>query len=1037
MWVGTHPRGPETGAHVHSHPWTRALAGIALSLLAARAGAQTLTLPMGGLYPAGPDYATDVLQDAWDFSNFEDIAPDPDQMLNWTVPNPTTVRSAGTGPAFLSGGWFRGVPAADSNVTLLYRADAQALNPGRSGARYPIETSRYQKLAVKMRITGAPHPAVAVAYWFHASLLEPNWQNRAGAGALAPNVPAGTSEQVYTLDLAQANPVYAPGAPYTAEALVKALRFDPLDPVAQGVEIDWVRLTASNAHSSAAIMPVSLAGCSGLQSLTITDGAGISVVVTDLLGSGSSNRSFNYGILPPGAYTIRASCGNGSTAPVGFTINTPPVVTVVDPDEIGDPATDYAALARNGDPWDFEQATDVVRSFNVTASGGACPSTGPCGIVPAEAPGSGSMLRLSSDQNVGDPGLELLDGRFAPLNTRRHSILSFVFRNRRPYVLNAVIGPVLRVMWGSGPLADAFTVTTSQDMRAWPGLQRYTIDLSTLRTNNGGIETECLPYCPTTPWPERAVRHFRLDPHEYTDQPTTFDIDDLTLTAPDEVSIGQQFVVRYGFTDPDGGGAYTARIYRENWDTRTGRTLVATLPSVAPGAALSYALSPQASGMGPGRYLISVEIDETRGGFTDTSRAEATGPLVVFDHSASSPSLTVDAPTAGQVPQFFTVQGCAYDTGATSGIGMDEIAVDAIAGANVVGQPPGKIIALGLGSPRGTLQFGPLGTPVVCPGVGNPASPFRNSGFRIVDAGLERGSWTIRVYARSTVSGQFVQFPDIPVTIGDLPASPVNFQASAAGNTLTVSWQAPAGGASIAGYILEVATNPSFSPVAMSVGLGAPGTYSGQLASGTYYLRVFTRDSAGRLSAPSPVRIVDVALPQAPGAPVLVAAQVSANPVTLAWSAGSGGAPTAYTVHAGTAPGASNLAVAPMGLATSVTAVAPVGAPIYVRVVATNAVGSATSNEIVFTLTPPTPPTLHPATVANGHVTLGWSAVGGASGYVVVARYEGSANVIATLPVSATGLTVPAPPGRYVVSVMARNGLGTSAESNAILVVVP
>jgi hypothetical protein len=385
----------------------------------------------------------------------------------------------------------------------------------------------------------------------------------------------------------------------------------------------------------------------------------------------------------------------------------------------------------------------------------------------------------------------------------------------------------------------------------------------------------------------------------------------------------------------------------------------------------------------------------------------------------------------------FTIQGCAYDAGATSGIGMDDLAINAIAGPNVTGQPPGRIIPLGFGSPRGTIQFGPLGTPVVCPSITNPASPFRNSGFRFTDVGLEPGSWTIRVYARSTVSGHFVQLADIPVAVGDLPPSPVNFQASASGNTVTVSWLAPPGGTSIAGYIIEVATNPSFTPVALSVGVGAAGTYSGQLASGTYYLRVFTRDWSGRLSAPSPVRTVDVALPQPPGQPTLVAAQVTANPVTLTWSAGAGGAPTAYTIHAGTAPGASNLAVAPLGTATSITAVAPLGVPIYVRVVASNPAGSATSNEIVFTLAPPQAPTLNPAVVANGHVTLQWSAVAGAAGYTVLARYPGSPAIIASLPVSATTITVPAPPGSYIVTVVAQNGLGTSAESNAITVVVP
>lgn len=1023
---------------MHSFSWTRVFAALIFSLAAGRAAAQSITLPQGNLYPAGPDYASDVLQDAWDFSNPDDVAPDPDQMLNWVTPDPATVRSVGTGPAFLSGGWFRGVPQADSNITLLYRADAQALNPGRSGARYPIETSLYQKLAVKMRITGAPTPAVAVAYWYHSSLLEPNWMNRAGAGSLAPQIPAGTSTQVYTLDLPQASPVHAPGARYTAEALVKALRLDPLDPAAQGVEIDWVRLTTSNAHPSAAIMPVSLAGCSSLQSLTVVDAAGTAAVISDLLGSGS-NRSFNYGIFPPGAYTVRANCTNGTSPNAAFTINTPPVVTVIDPDETGDPSTDYALQARSGDRWDFEQATDLRRGFNVTTTGGACPSTGPCGIVAADAPGTGSMLRLSSDLNVGDPGLEFLDGALVPLNSRRHSILSFALRNRRPYVLNAVIGPVLRLFWGSAAVADLYTTTTSQDMRIWPGLQRYTVDLSSLRTDNGGIETECVAYgCLTLPWTQRALRHFRLDPHEYTDQPTTFDIDDLTLTAPDEVAIGQAFQVRYTFTDVDGPGAsYAARIYRQDAATLAGRTLVATIPSVAPGAPLTYALNPQASSIPPGRYLISVEIDEVRSGFTQTSRAQATGPLVVFDPADSSPNVTVEYPTAGQVPQLFTIQGCAYDGGATSGIGMDDLAVNAIAGPNVSGQVPGRVLPLGFGSPRGTIQFGPLGTPVVCPSVSNPASPFRNSGFRIVDVGLESGSWTLRVYARSTVSGEFVQVADIPVTVGDLPASPVNFQASAAGNTVAVSWQAPAGGTSIAGYVLEVATNPSFTPVAMSVGVGAPGTYSGQLASGTYYLRVFTRNWAGRLSTPSPVRTVDVALPQPPGPPNLVAAQITANPVSLAWSPGAGGAPTAYAIHAGTAPGSSNLAVAPMGTATSIAAVAPIGVPIYVRVTAANPAGAATSNEIVFTLAAPRPPTLLPATVSGGQVTLQWSAVAGAAGYTVLARSPGSPAIIASLPVSAATITVPAPGGQYVVSVVARNGLGTSAESNAITVVVP
>jgi hypothetical protein len=1027
---------------------TRAATLVLLCLLrAAGAEAQVLSLPNGSLYKAGPDYATDVLQDPWDFLNGQDVASDPDQVSGWSDPA-NNARLYGTGPAYVSGGWFRGVPLNDPNVMLLYRPDAHGINPGRSGARYPIDSSRYRKLALKMKVTNLPAPSQLVAYWFHAGIGDTNWQNRSG-GAILGVTPSGTSEAVYVLDLASvASPLPGQGAAAalydTPGEVVRGLRIDPVFASAGLVEIDWVRLTASNSGPEAALMPVTLSGCAAFQSLTITDAAAAPVTVSDSTGN-DNTRTFNYGILPPGAYTIQAICGNGTTAPVGFTVNTPPTVTVIDPDETGNPATDYALLNRGGDRWDFEQVTDVPRTFNVSATGGACGTTGPCGIVPTEVPGAtGNMLRASSIDTgpgtVGDPGLEMLNGALVPLNSRRHRLLTFSIRNRRPYLLNATVGPVLRVLWGSGASGDAFSMTVSQDVRVWPGLNTYTIDLGSLSTSNGGIETDCAPTCPTIPWTTRAIRFLRFDPHEYNDAATTFDVDDMTLAAPDEVNVGQQFTVRYAFSDPDAAGAtFTARIYREDWTTRSGRTLVASLPSVAPGN-LTFVLDPQARGVPPGRYAISIEVDEIRGGFTQTSRAYATGPLEVVNLAISAPTLSVDPPIVGGpiAPNLtsFTIQGCAYDAGATSGIGMDDIAATATA---LTGERAGRTIPLGfVGPPRGTLAFGPLGSAVVCPSIADPASPFRNAGFRFSNVGLENGQWILRVYARSSVSGQMVQFADIPLAVGTAPLTPVNFQASAAGNTVTVSFQAPAGGSPISGYVIEGATNANFSPPAFSVPVGAPGTYSGTLASGTYYLRAFSRDRSGNLSTPTAGVRVDVALPAPPGAPVLVAAQVASNPVTLTWSPGPGGAPTNYTVHAGTAPGASNLAAASLGGATGVSAVAPVGITIYVRVVAANAAGSAISNEIAFTLAPPPAPTLSNADVANGNVTLRWTSVPGASSYTLLARYPGSPSVIASLPVvGGTSVTVPAPSGTYVVTVVAINRLGTSAESNAITVVVP
>jgi hypothetical protein len=171
--------------------------------------------------------------------------------------------------------------------------------------------------------------------------------------------------------------------------------------------------------------------------------------------------------------------------------------------------------------------------------------------------------------------------------------------------------------------------------------------------------------------------------------------------------------------------------------------------------------------------------------------------------------------------------------------------------------------------------------------------------------------------------------------------------------------------------------------------------------------------------------------------------QATSNPVTLSWLHGGGGSPTSYVVSAGTSPGASNLVVAAMGSATSITAVAPVGIPIYVRVTASNAAGTASSNEVTLLVPAPAapgPPTLSPASVSGSNVTLSWAPPTSGTpptGYTVLARVPGSAAVVASLPVTGTSVTVPASAGTYQVSVVANNGAGAGPESNQVTVVVP
>jgi hypothetical protein len=97
------------------------------------------------------------------------------------------------------------------------------------------------------------------------------------------------------------------------------------------------------------------------------------------------------------------------------------------------------------------------------------------------------------------------------------------------------------------------------------------------------------------------------------------------------------------------------------------------------------------------------------------------------------------------------------------------------------------------------------------------------------------------------------------------------------------------------------------------------------------------------------------------------------------------------------------------------------------------AASSVTSREV------PAPPTL--TAVVNGNqVTFTWQP--GQDGppptsYTIGAALVPGGPVVASLPVSGTTITVPAPPGTYFVRVIAHNDVGSSEASNEVTVVVP
>jgi hypothetical protein len=1005
---------------------------------------------------AGPDFATDVHADPWDFANVDDLSPFPDEQYGWLTS--ADARRNGR-DVFLSGDRFSATTngSGANKISMLFRGNG-LMNPGRYGFDdgNAIPTSRYGKLAIKMRVgpnaTGqAPYQILAT--WYHRSYGATD--EATNAGQVLFGMPQPNKWVIYTIDLLtrqwshdsgtvnwQPGPLSSPygsdAKEWAASALVRGFELRATtQPANIDVEVEWVRLTAADSQSDAKNLILTFTGCTSPVLELSETGA------TYLMpGRVDGNQFiFNYGVLAPGTYQMRLACANNTfTQYQTLTINAPPLVRVLDPDETGgaDFATDELVNA-----WDMNGPTDVPLLTGVLTS-------------PAPALSGGELIATAT--SAGDPQVTLLNGGSGLISTLKYRKLTFTLTLETTFGLdgNQGDGSVARVFWGSSTGQGANQMSTTNDMLVWPGTNTYSIDLSALTLANHGLEPECVATvgCPQIPWTQRSVRFFRIDPHESTNL-VQFRLGRVTLTAPDEVAFGNTFNIRYQFDDVAAGSTYRANIYLDGDRNPGGQVLIGTQNNVSPNTPISFSFNPSNADivppLNPNEYYVYVEIVETlpnqAPAVTETRGASSRGVLRVFNLAASTPRTTVSNPTANSTQATgFAVQGCAFDEGETNGINVDDIAVFAIPGPGITGPQAGITQVLGLGNTLGILEFGPLtGTPLTCP---SASGVFADSGFRITNiTGLTPGSWTLRVISRSTISGEFTTVPDIPFTVSNSTVAPSNLRPSGSGNTITLAWDAPTGGPPIGAYQIDFAFNSAFSPLSGQVVVPlTPTSVTGTLPNGTWFFRVRSLAPSG---APGGVsNIVQVNIPfgvTAPGSPVLTATQVTSNPITLSWAPGAGGAPTSYTVVAGTSLGGSDLGSFPLGGLTSISASAPLGSRIYVRVVASNAIGSATSNEINFLLSQPSAPgapTGLSHTVSAGRVvSLNWLAPspdGAATSYTVLARLSPSGPVIVSLPgVSSTSFSVSAPPGTYYLTVVAVSGAGQSGESNQVQVVVP
>jgi hypothetical protein len=575
----------------------RSAVAILLTVNGVANGAITITSPANNAkLAAGPDYATDVLGDPWDMSNPEDIGIYPDERNGWATfgfPGNGTLggktATVGANP-----------PYVDTHATFLYRGFYDIINPDRTGRRFPIDTSIYKKLTFKM-YSGVARELPQV-YWHHTSIGDPTQR---------PGVVFTTEETIVGSKIFTASDLTQPGTGWTSGDVL-GLRLDPNGITAgQDVFFDWIRLTRADNDPNAARVPIAWNGAVGAVTVEVQDSAG---TILTIATNATSPTNWNYGVVPPGTYTVRVKDSAGASTAV-IRINSPPAARVTDPNETG--GADFATTVL-GNAWDMNSAADIAGTLNVSGVSFA-----------------GGVLSGTNTNN--DPSIILFNSSNATtISTSKYRYLTYRLKVDGPFDLGA--GSVARVFWSSSADANGPQITTTKDVIAWPGVDpntpdfvTYTIDLGALTTaTNGGLEL-----LNAQPWGAAgaaAVRYLRIDPHEFP-TPRSFQLDYVRLTAMREAS--NSFVIAYAASDANTEdlNAQVKLYYATDKNPANRQLIVSGLPLSNAG---QYVWN--LSSVTPGVYYLYSEVSDG----LDTRGSYSTGQLRVLSPTGPAGPLDID-----------------------------------------------------------------------------------------------------------------------------------------------------------------------------------------------------------------------------------------------------------------------------------------------------------------------------------------------------------------------------------------------------------
>jgi hypothetical protein len=525
----------------------------------------------------GIEFSTYVKGNRWDMSDPGDVISSESGFL--------------TNEQFISGvyrattvedGTFDGF--TDAKLFLTFQGLPSSVFALESGQKFPIDTSLYRTLTVKIRHlasngspTGTNHNVQVFYFRDQSSISDGTF-----GFTFSEPVPSDGEWHTVTFDLVSDrhdNSIWQ----WTDFSEVKGLRIDPTQRADTRVEIDWVRLTApGDANTN---FTVQWSG--GSAPFTVSARKQGEAAIPLAGGLPGTSASVDFSILPPGNYSVEVSDAQETgTGGGNIHVNEAPLFHFLQPDIGGDISQRYS-LIEAGNPWGPMDAGDIFQTGGLSG----IDYSNPAGTLTATTTGSDSRIILNTPESI---------------DTTKYRMLSFTLSVSGERDIGA--GSVARVFWGD----SLNNMKTSEDIIIQEGLNTYEIgDLHKLPVEGGAAgEWQGFP------------AFFRLDPHEFPNA-KLIRLDDVTLAPPDTAA--PAFNITWQDSDTEDDATIDLYVDEDQIPGNFNELLIAE--GLGENSAIDNFEWNAFNDVVDGEYFLYAVIDD---GLNQTARY-ATGPIAVGD----------------------------------------------------------------------------------------------------------------------------------------------------------------------------------------------------------------------------------------------------------------------------------------------------------------------------------------------------------------------------------------------------------------------